>query len=77
MVITLIDIVDSDYTAILPMKWAASFTATNAANILVIIPHVVTTDTAIATLNEDAAASSLVPPTISSRVGSTRDAFCG
>jgi hypothetical protein len=48
-------------------------TATNFANILVGIPHVVATDTAALTLNKDLAATSLIAPTISIEAGATKE----
>jgi hypothetical protein len=48
-------------------------TATNFANILVGIPHVVATDTAALTLNKDLAATSLIAPTVSIKAGATKE----
>jgi hypothetical protein len=54
------------------VKRAALPTATNFADVLVVVPQVVTTDTAVltfigGTLYKDAAASSLIAPAVASR----------
>jgi hypothetical protein len=48
-------------------------TAPNLADVLVVIPEVITTNTAIVTLDEDAAASSLITLTISSQSAPTKE----
>jgi hypothetical protein len=69
MVVALVDIVYFNLAAILPCIRAASLTATNATNVLVCIPHLISADSAISTLNKNATASSLVTPTIPSLRG--------
>jgi hypothetical protein len=69
VVVALVDVVDHDLAAILPCIRAAFLAATNAANVLVCIPHLISADTAIGTLNKNATASSLVTPTIPSLRG--------
>ena len=65
MVITSIDIVDGNQTAVFPLKRTTLGTTANVADILVVIPQIVATDSAaIITLDEDAAAPSLIAPAV-------------
>jgi hypothetical protein len=71
VVVTLIDIVDSNQTVVFPMERATLRTATNFADVLVVVPQVVTTDTAASiTLDKDAAAPSLIAPAVPGLVNS-------
>ena len=51
------------------MERATPFTAANVADVLVVIPYVVTTDTAVGiALDEHAAAPSLIAPAVAGQI---------
>ena len=65
VVVTFVDIVDSNLTAVFPVERATLRTAANVADVLVIVPQVITTDTAAGiTLDKDAAAPRLIAPAV-------------
>jgi hypothetical protein len=72
VVVTPIDIVDRNQTAVIPVERATPGTAADFTDILVCFPHVIATDTAVITLYKDAATASLVAPAVPTEGGATR-----
>ena len=71
MIVTLVDIVNSNQTTITPIIRATFATSTNFADVLVVIPHIIATDTAVCALDKDTAASGLITPAVSRLTGRT------
>lgn len=69
MVVTGIDIVDSNQTSVVPVERSTLGTTTGITDILVGIPHVVATDPAAIALYKHTATASLITPSVSSLTG--------
>ena len=64
MIVALGNIVDSNKTSISSVVCAALFTTANLPDVLIVIPHVIPTDTAPGTLYKDSTATGLVAPAV-------------
>lgn len=67
MVITPINIINLEHTPVAPLKRAALLAASSIADILIRVPQLIPAGCAIVTFNEDAAATGLITPAVSTQ----------